>query len=99
MSTVVSNTSVFTNREFPFKKIKLSDSLEKRNRKFYIDYTIEDQPIFFQINKVVLSSEPIFVDDEQGYIDIEVNYIECCNNINMCLRTVLYLENYEIKIE
>jgi hypothetical protein len=72
MSTVVSNTSVFTNREFPFKKIKLSDSLEKRNRKFYIDYTIEDQPIFFQINKVILSSEPIFVDDDQGYIDIEV---------------------------
>jgi hypothetical protein len=72
MSTVVSNTSVFTNREFPFKKITLSDSLEKRNRKYYVDYTIDDQPIFFQINKVVLSSEPIFVDDEQGYVDIEV---------------------------
>ena len=72
MSTVVSNTSVFTNREFPFKKIILSDNLEKRNRKFYVGYTIEDQPIFFQINKVVLSSEPIFVDDEQGYIDIEI---------------------------
>jgi hypothetical protein len=72
MSTVVSNTSVFTNREFPFKKITLSDSLEKRNRKYYIDYDIEDQPIFFQINKVVLSSEPIFIDEEQGYIDVEV---------------------------
>jgi hypothetical protein len=72
MSTVVSNTSVFTNREFPFKKITLSDSLEKRNRKYYVDYTIDEQPIFFQINKVVLSSEPIFVDDEQGYVDIEV---------------------------
>ena len=72
MSTVVSNTSVFTNREFPFKKINVSDKLEKRNRKYYIDYTIEDQPIFFQINKVVLSSEPIFVDEEQGYIDVEV---------------------------
>jgi hypothetical protein len=72
MSTVVSNTSVFTNREFPFKKITLSDSLEKRNRKYYIDYDIEEQPIFFQINKVVLSSEPIFIDEEQGYIDVEV---------------------------
>jgi hypothetical protein len=72
MSTVVSNTSVFTNREFPFKKITLSDSLEKRNRKYYIDYDIEDQPIFFQINKVVLSSEPIFIDEDQGYIDVEV---------------------------
>jgi hypothetical protein len=72
MSTVVSNTSVFTNREFPFKKITLSDNLEKRNRKYYVDYTIDEQPIFFQINKVVLSSEPIFVDDEQGYVDIEV---------------------------
>ena len=72
MSTVVSNTSVFTNREFPFKKITLSDSLEKRNRKYYVDYTIDEQPIFFQINKVVLSSEPIFVDDEQGYVDIQV---------------------------
>jgi hypothetical protein len=72
MSTVVSNTSVFTNREFPFKKITLSDTLEKRNRKYYVDYTIDEQPIFFQINKVVLSSEPIFVDDEQGYVDIEV---------------------------
>jgi hypothetical protein len=72
MSTIVSNTSVFTNREFPFKKITLSDSLEKRNRKYYVDYTIDEQPIFFQINKVVLSSEPIFVDDEQGYVDIEV---------------------------
>ena len=40
-----------------------------------------------------------FIDICKLYIDIEVNYIECCNNINMCLRTVLYLENYEIKIE
>ena len=72
MSTVVTNTSVFTNREFPFKKINLSDSLEKRNRKYYIDYEIEGQPIFFQINKVVLSSEPIFIDEDQGYIDVEV---------------------------
>jgi hypothetical protein len=39
-----------------------------------------------------------FIDICKLYIDIEVNYIECCNNINMCLRTVLYLENYEIKI-
>jgi hypothetical protein len=72
MSTVVTSTSVFTNREFPFKKINLSDSLEKRNRKYYIDYDIEGQPIFFQINKVVLSSEPIFIDEDQGYIDVEV---------------------------
>jgi hypothetical protein len=72
MSTVASNTSVFTNREFPFKRISLSESLEKRNRKYYIDYTIENQPIFFQINKVVLSSEPIFIDDEQGYVDVEI---------------------------
>ena len=72
MSTVVTSTSVFTNREFPFNKINLSDSLEKRNRKYYIDYDIEDQPIFFQINKVVLSSEPIFIDEDQGYIDVEV---------------------------
>ncbi len=72
MSTVVTSTSVFTNREFPFKKINLSDSLEKRNRKYYIDYDIECQPIFFQINKVVLSSEPIFIDEDQGYIDVEV---------------------------
>jgi hypothetical protein len=72
MSTVVTNTSVFTNREFPFKKINLSDSLEKRNRKYYIDYDIEGQPIFFQINKVVLSSEPIFIDEDQGYIDVEI---------------------------
>jgi hypothetical protein len=72
MSTVVSNTSVFTNREFPFKKIAVSDKLEKRNRKYYIDYTIDEQPIFFQINKVVLSSEPIFIDEEQGYIDVEI---------------------------
>jgi hypothetical protein len=72
MSTVVTNTSVFTNREFPFKKISLSENLEKRNRKYYIDYEIEEQPIFFQINKVVLSSEPIFIDEDQGYIDVEV---------------------------
>lgn len=72
MSTVVTSTSVFTNREFPFNKINLSDSLEKRNRKYYIDYDIEGQPIFFQINKVVLSSEPIFIDEDQGYIDVEV---------------------------
>lgn len=72
MSTVVTSTSVFTNREFPFKKINLSDSLEKRNRKYYIDYDIEGQPIFFQINKVVLASEPIFIDEDQGYIDVEV---------------------------
>lgn len=72
MSTVVTSTSVFTNREFPFKKINLSDSLEKRNRKYYIDYDIEGQPIFFQINKVLLSSEPIFIDEDQGYIDVEV---------------------------
>ncbi len=72
MSTVVTSTSVFTNREFPFKKINLSDSLEKRNRKYYIDYDIEGQPIFFQINKVVLTSEPIFIDEDQGYIDVEV---------------------------
>jgi hypothetical protein len=72
MSTVVTSTSVFTNREFPFKKINLSDSLEKRNRKYYIDYDIEGQPIFFQINKVVLGSEPIFIDEDQGYIDVEV---------------------------
>lgn len=72
MSTVVTSTSVFTNREFPFKKINLSDSLEKRNRKYYIDYDIEGQPIFFQINKVVLSSEPIFIDEDQGYVDVEV---------------------------
>lgn len=72
MSTVVTNTTVFTNREFPFKDISLSESLEKRNRKYYIDYHIQEQPIFFQINKVVLSSEPIFIDDEQGYIDVEI---------------------------
>lgn len=72
MSTVVTNTTVFTNREFPFKEISLSESLEKRNRKYYIDYHIQEQPIFFQINKVVLSSEPIFIDDEQGYIDVEI---------------------------
>jgi hypothetical protein len=72
MSTVVTNTTVFTNREFPFKDISLSESLEKRNRKYYVDYHIQDQPIFFQINKVVLASEPIFIDDEQGYIDVEI---------------------------
>ena len=72
MSTVATNTTVFTNREFPFKDISLSESLEKRNRKYYIDYHIQDQPIFFQINKVVLSSEPIFIDEEQGYIDVEI---------------------------
>jgi hypothetical protein len=72
MSTVVTNTTVFTNREFPFKEISLSESLEKRNRKYYVDYHIQDQPIFFQINKVVLASEPIFIDDEQGYIDVEI---------------------------
>ena len=72
MSTVATNTTVFTNREFPFKDISLSESLEKRNRKYYIDYQINDQPIFFQINKVVLSSEPIFIDDDQGYIDVEI---------------------------
>ena len=72
MSTVVTNTTVFTNREFPFKEISLSESLEKRNRKYYIDYHIQEQPIFFQINKVVLASEPIFIDDEQGYIDVEI---------------------------
>lgn len=72
MSTVITNTSVFTNREFPFNKVNLSNSLEKRNRKYYIDYDIEEQPIFFQINKVVLNSEPIFVDDDQGYIDVEI---------------------------
>ena len=72
MSTIVTNTTVFTNREFPFKDISLSESLEKRNRKYYIDYQINDQPIFFQINKVVLSSEPIFIDDDQGYIDVEI---------------------------
>lgn len=72
MSTVVTNTTVFTNREFPFKEISLSESLEKRNRKYYIDYHIQEQPIFFQINKVLLSSEPIFIDDEQGYIDVEI---------------------------
>ena len=72
MSTVATSTTVFTNREFPFKEISLSESLEKRNRKYYIDYHIQDQPIFFQINKVVLSSEPIFIDDEQGYIDVEI---------------------------
>jgi hypothetical protein len=72
MSTVVTSTTVFTNREFPFKEISLSESLEKRNRKYYVDYHIQDQPIFFQINKVVLASEPIFIDDEQGYIDVEI---------------------------
>ena len=72
MSTVVTNTTVFTNREFPFKEISLSESLEKRNRKYYIDYHIQEQPIFFQINKVLLSSEPIFIDDDQGYIDVEI---------------------------
>jgi hypothetical protein len=72
MSTVVTNTTVFTNREFPFKEISLSESLEKRNRKYYVDYHIQDQPIFFQINKVLLASEPIFIDDEQGYIDVEI---------------------------
>lgn len=72
MSTVVTSTTVFTNREFPFKEISLSESLEKRNRKYYVDYHIQDQPIFFQINKVLLSSEPIFIDDEQGYIDVEI---------------------------
>jgi hypothetical protein len=90
MSTVVTNTTVFTNREFPFKEISLSDTLEKRNRKYYIDYHIEDQPIFFQINKVVLVSEPIFIDDEQGYIDVEIKdrlveiskYFEELDNFN-----------------
>ncbi len=71
MSTIVSNTSVFTNRSFPFDKIELSQ-LEKRNRKYYIDYTVEGIPIFLQINKVKLLSEPIFIDDEQGYVDIEI---------------------------
>jgi len=72
MSSVASSTSVFTNREFPFKSVSLSDTLEKRNRKYYIDYHINNQPIFFQINKVVLSTEPIFIDDDQGYIDVEI---------------------------
>ncbi len=71
MSTIISSTSVYTNRTFPFDKIELSQ-LEKRNRKYYIDFTIEDTPIFLQINKVKLISEPIFIDEEQGYIDIEV---------------------------
>jgi len=39
-----------------------------------------------------------FIDICKFYIDIEVNYIECCNNVNMCLKTVLKLENYVIKI-
>jgi len=72
MSSVATITSVFTNREFPFQSVSLSDTLEKRNRKYYVDYNINNQPIFFQINKVVLSSEPIFIDDEQGYIDVEI---------------------------
>ncbi len=71
MSTIVTNTSVFTNRSLPFDKIDISQ-LEKRNRKYYIDYTIENLPIFLQINKVKLISEPIFIDDEQGYIDIQI---------------------------
>ena len=71
MSTVITNTSVFTNRSFPFDKIHLSP-LEKRNRKYYIDYSVEETPIFLQINKVKLLSEPIFIDDEQGYVDIEI---------------------------
>ena len=71
MSSIVSNTSVFTNRSFPFEKIELSQ-LEKRNRKYYIDFSVENTPIFLQINKVKLLSEPIFIDDEQGYIDIEI---------------------------
>ena len=90
MSTVVTNTTVFTNREFPFKEITLSDTLEKRNRKYYIDYHIDEQPIFFQINKVLLVSEPIFIDDEQGYIDVEIKdrlpeiskYFEELDNFN-----------------
>lgn len=71
MSTVITNTSVFTNRSFPFNEIKTSE-LEKRDRKYYIDYTINDIPIFFQINKVKLVSEPIFIDDDHGYIDVEI---------------------------
>jgi hypothetical protein len=92
MSTVITTTSVYTNRTFPFDKIELSQ-LEKRNRKYYIDYTIDDTPIFLQINRVRLLSEPIFIDDEQGYIDIEVhdrvneisNYFKELDNYNQLI--------------
>jgi hypothetical protein len=89
MSTVITNTTVFTNKAFPFDKIELSD-LEKRNRKYYVDYTVESMPIFLQINKVKLESEPIFIDDEQGYIDVRItdrinefnNYFNELDNYN-----------------
>ena len=92
MSTVASTMSVFTNREFPFDKIETSQ-LEKRNRKYFIDYTIEDTPIFLQINRVKLISDIIFVDEDQAYIEVEVterkeeikNYFRELDNFNQVL--------------
>lgn len=92
MSTIVTNTSVFTNRSFPFDKIELS-LLEKRNRKYYIDFSVQNIPIFLQINKVKLISEPIFIDNEQGYIDVEIqdrvqelaNFFEELDNYNQLI--------------
>lgn len=111
MSTIVTTTSVFTNRSFPFDKIELSD-IEKKNRKYYIDFSVDSSPIFLQINKVQLDTEPIFLDDEQGYVDVRItektdeirtyfneldnfNQIQCFKNSEKWLSKSLELKEIE----
>lgn len=60
--------SVFTINAFPFRDVGLSE-LEKRDRKYYIDFNIEGQPVFFQINNVTLTTETALT----NYVDVTLN--------------------------
>lgn len=69
MSSVLSTMSVLTLNGFPFEDIQMSE-LEKRDRKYYIDYSIDGQPVFFQVNHVTLTGPTLCANETQCYLDV-----------------------------
>lgn len=69
MSSVISTMSVLTLDGFPFEDIQMSE-LEKRDRKYYIDYSIDGQPVFFQVNHVTLTGPTLCANETQCYLDV-----------------------------